>query len=458
MQQTPLEPAPPARGTAVDLSAGALDPGAAGTVRFVDPAARATIAAGTALDVRVDSVSPLARGQLADLIDDAIERALGARDAGPRGAEASQGPDASLEDQLARARRAGAPRLVLTLPTLAPIASTGHALGAEDSETLLFWSRATQTHPVDLCLHAADGALGAHVAPVPLRVALAPSRIDTAPTAADPGDWRAATLALTAARGPQPLATLERLFATSYLPLDTALHDPGRPADRRAVRARDEFRANFSRVYLEAFHAFALTGKRPRMVLDAPEIAARIARQTSARTSQLLLVDAMRYDLGVLVKEAVGRLLGPHATLAHEMILWSALPTTTSRQLATIAQGVSALQAEADEEREDGVVRGRTAQTIRRLKTGSRDVYRLDLCDVRVREAGERVLPLLPSIADDVAATVARHAGTLTPRTLLFVFGDHGFTLEADSQPSSGGSSPEEVLVPAFAFLMGEAH
>lgn len=194
------------------------------------------------------------------------------------------------------------------------------------------------------------------------------------------------------------------------------------------------------------------------MVLDAPETAARIARQVSARTSQLLLVDGMRYDLGVLVKEALARLLGPHATLAHEMILWSALPSTTNRQLETLAQGLSALQHDADEEREDSVLRGRTAQTIRRVKTGSRDVYRLDLCDVRVREAGERTLLLLPSIAEDVAAAIAKHARSLAPRTLLFVFGDHGFTLERDAEPSSGGASPEEVLVPAFAFLMGEAH
>ncbi len=479
MQRTPLEPAPPAKGKPADLTVGARAAGGAGAVRFVDPAGSEHLAAESSLDVRVDGVSPLARGQLADLIDDAIERALDARDAGPPGVGAAESPDASLSDQLLRARQVGASQLVVTLPRLEPLASTGHALGAEDSETLLFWARSTRCHAVDLCLDASDAALGAHVTPVPLQLALDPSLVSPSPSRApqplaksapattavsptpaapDPAEWRAATLALTAARGPQPLATLERLFAASYLPLDTALHDPSRPADRRAIRARDDFRANFSRVYLEAFHAFAVTGKRPRMVLDAPETAARIARQVSARTSQLLLVDGMRYDLGVLVKEALARLLGPHATLAHEMILWSALPSTTNRQLETLAQGLSALQHDADEEREDSVLRGRTAQTIRRVKTGSRDVYRLDLCDVRVREAGERTLLLLPSIAEDVAAAIAKHARSLAPRTLLFVFGDHGFTLERDAEPSSGGASPEEVLVPAFAFLMGEAH
>ncbi len=284
--------------------------------------------------------------------------------------------------------------------------------------------------------------------PTPTRTPPAPER-DT---------WRTATLALTAARGPQPLAALERLFATSYLPLDAALHDPTQVADPRAVHARDEFRDNFSRVYLEAFHAFAVTGKRPKMVLDAPAIAARIARQTSARTSQILLVDSLRYDVGILVRDRLAEALAQKAALTNELVLWSALPTTTTHQLATLTKGVAALEGDGPEEREDGAIRGRTAQTIRRVKIGSRDVYRLDLCDVRVREAGDRVLALLPSIAEDVAAAIAKHAVTLAPRTLLLVFGDHGFTIGRDGLPCSGGSSPEEVLVPAFAFLVGEAH
>jgi hypothetical protein len=57
-----------------------------------------------------------------------------------------------------------------------------------------------------------------------------------------------------------------------------------------------------------------------------------------------------------------------------------------------------------------------------------------------------------------VAATIARHALSLEPRTLLFVFGDHGFTFGPDGAPCSGGASPEEVLVPAFAMLLGQAH
>jgi hypothetical protein len=44
------------------------------------------------------------------------------------------------------------------------------------------------------------------------------------------------------------------------------------------------------------------------------------------------------------------------------------------------------------------------------------------------------------------------------PRTLAFVFGDHGFWTDpnfgSDVPLRHGGSSPEEVLVPAFAWLI----
>jgi hypothetical protein len=61
-------------------------------------------------------------------------------------------------------------------------------------------------------------------------------------------------------------------------------------------------------------------------------------------------------------------------------------------------------------------------------------------------------------IADAVAMTIARHAAQLAPRTLLFVFGDHGFTIDAHGTIRHGGASPEEVLVPGYALLLGEVH
>jgi hypothetical protein len=44
------------------------------------------------------------------------------------------------------------------------------------------------------------------------------------------------------------------------------------------------------------------------------------------------------------------------------------------------------------------------------------------------------------------------------PRTLLLVTGDHGFTIDRGGSARQGGASPEEVLVGAFALLVGETH
>jgi hypothetical protein len=92
------------------------------------------------------------------------------------------------------------------------------------------------------------------------------------------------------------------------------------------------------------------------------------------------------------------------------------------------------------------------------VKVGSRELYKLDVVEARVRDLGVRALPALGEIADVAAEAVVRHAHTLQPRTLLFVFGDHGFAFDRDGTPRQGGPSPEEVLVPAFAFLMGDVH
>ncbi len=456
------------------------------------------------LVLRVERLGPSARGRLSDVIDEAMERELAARGAPSPGVGSNLDADASLSDQLFRARQVGVKRVCLALGPMRAASSPSGAILAEDTATLLFWARATRERPVELVLDTTDEQTPGFVTPVTLKEALGlaplplPSgpaivstvppvvdspvvdthaidthAIDTQPEAPkvhsamdrhsagtgaghDDGPWRSWTLALTAARGPQPLAAFERIFAESYLPLCRAV-DQGL-TDPRALHARDEFRTNFTRMYTEACPTFAATGKRPKMVFDAPVVAARLAKLHGARTVQLFLVSSMRFDVAALLREELSTRLAGTARLADEAILWSALPTTTNRQLDCLARGPDALRSTATSEREVEAVRGRTAETIRRVKTGSRDVYKLDACEARIREAASGALEAVPATAAKLADIVARHAGSLAPRTLLFVFGDHGFTIDASGIARSGGASPEEVLVPAFALLVGELH
>jgi hypothetical protein len=68
----------------------------------------------------------------------------------------------------------------------------------------------------------------------------------------------------------------------------------------------------------------------------------------------------------------------------------------------------------------------------------------------------------MEAVAEEVTEVVARFLDALPPRTLVLVFGDHGFRIaplgDGTSPTTQGGSSPEEVLVPAHAWLVGGVH
>jgi len=484
----------------------------ASPVRFADATERSLLGGDETLVLRIERLGPSARGRLSDVIDEAMERELAARGAPSPGVGSNLDADAALSDQLFRARQVGVRRVCLALGPMRSASSPSGAIMAEDTATLLFWARATRERPVELVLDTTDECSEGFVRPVALKDALGlgapaslPSAItgpdleppavilseakDPTPSTAgsfaplrgaqddsgvgpvhsamdrhtagigagvDDGPWRSWTLALTAAKGPQPLAAFERIFVQSYLPLCQAV-DEGL-TDPRARSARDEFRASFVKMYTEACPTFAATGKRPKMVFDAPVVAARLAKLHGARSMQLLLVSSMRYDVATLVKEELAPRLGATARIADELILWSALPTTTPRQLDCLTRGADALRGPVTSERELEAVRGRTADTVRRVKTGSRDVYKLDACETRIRDAASGAIDAMPVVAKAVADVVVKHAGSLGARTLLFVFGDHGFTMDASGVARCGGASPEEVLVPAFALLVGDVH
>jgi hypothetical protein len=447
----------------------------------------------------LEGVGPSARGRLADLITETIERELAGRGSAGPGLSSVSDRDAMLSDQLFRARRAGATGIAIVLGPLRSATGPGAALDPEDCAALRFLAGATRGRPLTVVLDERDrqtwgygdpvtlghllapfatdpptaiasatptaaagttGTIGSAppiagaTAPAPVEMSSAPPPPDRAKT--DDATWLAWTLQLGAARGRQPLAALERLFAESYMPLTNAVG--AGLDDLRARRARDDFNATFATGYVEAFATFAATTKRPRMVLDAHDVSARIARLHGARSVRLLLVDAMRWDLSRDVQGRVTAKLGARAALTEELLLWSALPTTTMRQLETIARGVEALRSPAPLENDPQPLRVRNADHVRRMRVGPRELYKLDIVESRLQAARGQVMHELPEIAEATAEAIVRHVETLAPRTLLFVFGDHGFTVDKSGVARYGGASPEEVLVGAFALLVGDVH
>lgn len=276
------------------------------------------------------------------------------------------------------------------------------------------------------------------------------------------GEWRTWLHDLEAARGPKPLAVVERMFVTSYVPLCDAFARG--IAGPEAKRALDTWSASFEQSYKEAFDALRVRGKRPTMVLDVPELAMRMGRLHGARSVQLLLVDGLRFDLGLRVEQRLRALLGQSAALTERLLLWSALPATTSVQLELIGRGAEALKEfTGNVENEVPVARGRMASTIRRIKAGHRELLKLDIVESRVSEPADgSEIDRLDSLADETARALGSYMKRLPSRTLVMVFGDHGFVLDprggGTTRARHGGASPEEVLVPAYAWLVGGVH
>jgi hypothetical protein len=426
---------------------------------------------------------------LLEAIDEAVESALahaeGEAGQSPLAPGAASDADSALSDQLYRARRLGKAGLCLVIEGLRARADERAVLTANDSAVLRFFARATRERPLELVIVDAD-ALGGYAAPAPLlrlltpppseprpgrpvesperRHAAAPPRETPAPIAQrEPtpapresfDSVRAHVAALTAAKGPQTLAAFERLFCNHYVPLDHALARG--LDDARAEQAHRAFRDAFARAYGEALPTFALTAKRPKLVLDVFDLAAKCARLHGARAVHVVLADGLRWDVGVRVRDELAKSFGDRASLADELLLFAALPTTTARQLDALARGLEALRMPYRGDDPDAL-RGRTADVVRRVKVGSRDVFKVDLVETRLREAGQEARAAAAKLSPELASVIAKHAASLPPRTLLFVLGDHGFTFAEDGTFEQGGASPEEVLVPAFAFLLGEPH
>ncbi|WP_437481780.1 hypothetical protein WME75_39310 [Sorangium sp. So ce1014] len=276
-------------------------------------------------------------------------------------------------------------------------------------------------------------------------------------------EWRTLAVELDNARGPKPVRVIEQLFATHYTPLLGATLAGETDAAVRGVV--DSWRTSFEHSYREAFSALRVTGKRPPMVFDAPDIAARIGRLNGARGVKLLLVDAMRFDLGERVAAHLKEILMDRAILVERSLLWAALPPTTTAQMSLLARGPDGLrETMPPTEAEPAIARGRAVATLRRERVGSRELMKLDLVEARLRAAGPPFAERIEAIAEEVADVVARFMASLPPRTLLLVFGDHGFRMtsmgdgSATGPASQGGGSPEEVLVPAQAWLVGGVH
>ncbi len=433
-----------------------------GGVRFVEGDVVAKLQADFAhclwVNVALQPRRPLSY-QVEEQFDTALALQGDALDEDPRGLDFA----ASIACMLLRAQKSGFHHVAISFHNLTKFAQG--ALAPDDASALGHLARIAQDGAIALYLRHEDASLPAYVSTIALSDALLPegAALDTG---RDPiaeigetiGIERAGLWArqLAQAKGPQPLSSLEKLLTEAYLPLASAVALG--TVDARMRDACEDFREHFIRNYTDAFSTFGAAAKRPRMLCDLPDWVARAARLHGARHTHFLYVSKLRWDLGQLLRTRLEQKLVGKGRIADQTVLWSALPTTTSRQLDVLARGLEALRAPVDDEAWSEPVRGRTAETIRRTKVGVRDIHKLDIVDTRLEGARNRVMPALVDIAAELADLIGRYVDALPNRSLVAIFGDHGFAFDRNGAAISGGASPEEVIVPALLVLVGDVH
>lgn len=254
--------------------------------------------------------------------------------------------------------------------------------------------------------------------------------------------------------GPKVHGSVERAFLTAYLPLSREVATGKAPSETRIVV--EKWAEGFAQSYASAFKSLNLRAKRPKMVRDVVDVGVRWLGQHRARQCQLLLVSGMRFDLGQRLNEEIERRLPGRAVCADQTILWAALPSNGESQHVGDLPTRSARTAgrvSADTPTPGG-------SAIESLRIGTRELFRLDQISSDLGNCGEPEPARLQRLAANLAEHVVPWMGEQPPETLIVIFGDHGFhwqtTESGTSAAQRGGALPEQVLVPASAWLIGE--
>ncbi len=240
---------------------------------------------------------------------------------------------------------------------------------------------------------------------------------------------------------------IEQMFDTHYLPLQKSVREGSAPALAAAILA--EWAKDFAESYERAFDAIRNNrGKRPRLVLDVPSYAFQLSRRHSAEHVKLVLVDAMRADIGAIVRDKLRLQMANTAECVASGLLWAALPANTSAQMELIARGTDGLRHFSGELSEAQLMsRGNDLRRLRPVRVGSHRMYKLDIVQYLARDVERHTSENLEQYAAEVATSVGRFLRQQEAGTLVYVFGDHGFGGASDA-------APEQVLTSYQAWFV----
>jgi hypothetical protein len=253
--------------------------------------------------------------------------------------------------------------------------------------------------------------------------------------------------------GPKVHGSIEKAFITAYLPLCREIASGGAPSE--AAAAAERWAEGFAQSYAAAFRQLGSRPRRPRMVKDVVELGVRWLGQHHARQCQLLLVSAMRFDLGQRLNEELERRFAGGAACVDQCVLWTALPSNSEAQQL----GGPALPVARRGRSEPAPARNDSGSIVP-FCAGNRELFRLDHVPGELARPGETEPARLERIAVELADRVEPWMREQPPETLIVMFGDHGFHWQATPHGTGaaqrGGALPEQVLVSASAWLLRE--
>jgi len=245
------------------------------------------------------------------------------------------------------------------------------------------------------------------------------------------------------AMAPSALAALEE--AVRELGLEDRL-DVG-SFGREARRVIDSLALDFEKFYLGR----AEDGERLRRLPELfGDLEAKYRKKLAPARERFLMIDGMRWDTWVAIRENVFPRLRAAYRVVDEVPLWSSHPTTTQVQLdgAGIRPPGTSLAAETRE---------RFGPFHRLSGPNGQEIDRWNLVDEKIHESTVGLAELEREIEMHARRVLAGALEEVPPGTLLFVFSDHGFREDPRWKPSDrhrrprythGGASPWEVITP----------
>jgi hypothetical protein len=242
-----------------------------------------------------------------------------------------------------------------------------------------------------------------------------------------------------------------------------ALEDPAAAAARgeRLRAVRFALGRGFAAFYEERYSGWLADGRGGPAFLDRalPALRERLRGEIRPGVERVVVVDALRWDAWLHVRQHVLPTLGPPLRVLDEVPVWSRLPTTTAANAHWLTRGGA--PPGPPRLTVDETTPTDTAAAPAFEVEGQRAALVTGL-DERLHHSRHDLLTLYDEAAPALAAALRPLVEGSPPGSLIVLAADHGFVESpsfrerdphAEPRYRHGGATPWEVIVPLVALL-----